>query len=57
MLVTPLDKINLAEKYIHAVHYVENKYQRESSVYDLTMEQYRKEKESFKQQAASALPG
>lgn len=48
MLVTPLDKINLVEKYIHAVHYVENKQQRESSVYDLTMAEYYKKKELFR---------
>ncbi len=47
MLVTPLDKINLAEKYIHAVHYVENKFQRDSAIYDLTIEQYLQKKESF----------
>ncbi len=46
MLITPLDKINLAERFIHSVHYVENKNQRDSSVFDLTMEEYYREKKS-----------
>ena len=48
MLVTPLDKISLAEKYIHAVHYVENKHQRDSSVYDLTIGEYQAQKAAFR---------
>lgn len=44
MLITPLDKINLAEKYIHSVHYAENKNKQNSAVYDLTMEEYYREK-------------
>ena len=54
MLVTPLDKINLAENYIHSVHYVENKHQRDSAVYDLTLEQYRTEKAAYRNEAAVA---
>jgi uncharacterized protein YPO0396 len=48
MLVTPLDKISLAEKYIHSVHYVENKHQRDSAVYDLTIEEYQAKKAAFR---------
>ncbi len=46
MLITPLDKINLAERYIHSVHYVENKNQHVSSVFNLTMAEYEKEKQN-----------
>jgi uncharacterized protein YPO0396 len=48
MVVTPLDKINLAEPYIHAVHYVENKEKRNSVVYDLPMKVYYAKKEEFR---------
>ncbi len=48
MVVTPLDKINLAEPYIHSVHYVENKEKRNSVVYDLPMKVYYEKKEAFK---------
>ncbi len=39
MVVTPLDKINLVERYIEAVHYVENK-NNKSCLYNLTFEEY-----------------
>lgn len=48
MVVTPLDKINIVEKYISTVHYVENKQRRNSAVYDLTMEEYYAKKEALK---------
>jgi uncharacterized protein YPO0396 len=51
LVVTPLDKINIAEPYIHAVHYVEIKNKKSSVLYNLTMEQYYEKKESFKQLA------
>jgi uncharacterized protein YPO0396 len=57
MLVTPLDKIHLAEKYIHTVHYVQNKYQRDSEVYDMSITEYYRRKEFFKQEAALHLAG
>ncbi len=39
MVVTPLDKINLVERYIEAVHYVENR-DNKSYLYNLTFEEY-----------------
>lgn len=49
LVVTPLDKINIAEPYIHAVHFVEIKNKKNSVVYNLTMEEYYEKKENFKQ--------
>jgi uncharacterized protein YPO0396 len=51
MVVTPLDKINIVEKYIHSVHYVENKNRRNSAIYDLTMQEYYEKKDALKQEA------
>jgi uncharacterized protein YPO0396 len=51
LVVTPLDKINIAEPYISAVHFVEIKNKKSSVLYNLTMEQYYEKKESFKQLA------
>ncbi len=48
LVVTPLDKINIAEPYIHAVHFVEIKNKKNSVLYNLTMEQYYEKKENFK---------
>ena len=42
MVVTPLDKINLAEPYIHTVHYVQNREKRNSEVFDVGVEVVRK---------------
>ena len=50
-MVTPLDKINIAEPYISAVHFVEIKNKKNSVVYNLTMDEYYEKKESFKQLA------
>jgi uncharacterized protein YPO0396 len=47
LVVTPLDKIHIAEPYIHACHYVENKNKKFSRVYDLSMEQYQLRKREF----------
>jgi uncharacterized protein YPO0396 len=47
LVVTPLDKIHIAEPYIHACHYVENRNKRNSVVYDLTIEQYHEKKKEF----------
>ena len=48
LIVTPLDKINIAEPYINAVHYVEIKNQKNSLLYNLTMDEYQEKKEAFK---------
>jgi uncharacterized protein YPO0396 len=53
MVVTPLDKINIVEKYIHSVHYVENKHRKNSAVYDLTMQEYYERKEALKHEAVN----
>jgi uncharacterized protein YPO0396 len=51
LVVTPLDKINIAEPYIHAVHFVEIKNKKSSILYNLTMDEYYERKEMFKQLA------
>ncbi|MEM9848105.1 MAG: SbcC/MukB-like Walker B domain-containing protein [Bacteroidota bacterium] len=47
MVVTPLDKINLAEPYIHSVHFVQNKQKKNSEIFDLPMEIYQEQKVAF----------
>lgn len=47
MVVTPLDKINLAEPYIHTIHYVENREKKNSFVFDMPMKVYYSKKEEF----------
>lgn len=49
LVVTPLDKINIAEPFINAVHFVEIKNKKESIVYNLPIEEYQARKEEFKQ--------
>ncbi|MFK7932764.1 MAG: ATP-binding protein [Saprospiraceae bacterium] len=49
MVITPLDKINLAEPYIRAVHFVQNKAKKESQVFDLPMEVYAEKKLAFRE--------
>ena len=49
MVVTPLDKINLAEPYIHAVHYVQNKEKKNSEVFDMPMDIYEQKKKDFRE--------
>lgn len=49
LVVTPLDKINIAEPYINTVHFVEIKNKKHSILYNLTMEEYYDRKEQFKQ--------
>lgn len=51
MVVTPFDKVNIVEPYIHSVHFVDIKDKRHSVVYNLTMEEYFERKEEFKQLA------
>ncbi|MBN2532534.1 MAG: AAA family ATPase [Spirochaetales bacterium] len=48
MLVTPLDKINLTENYIHSVHFVESGGGIRSNLYNLTLEEYKEKKNAFK---------
>jgi uncharacterized protein YPO0396 len=47
MVLTPLDKINVVEDYVRAVHYVENRDHKRSAVYNMTLEVYRKNKEEY----------
>ncbi|MCW3462833.1 ATP-binding protein [Chitinophaga nivalis] len=47
LVVTPLDKLNIAEPYIHACHFVSNKNKRDSVVYNFTMEEYHERKKEF----------
>jgi uncharacterized protein YPO0396 len=54
LVVTPLDKINIAEPYIHAVHFVEIKNKKNSILYNLTMDEYFERKEMFKQLAETS---
>jgi len=54
LVVTPLDKINIAEPYINAVHFVEIKNKKQSILYNLTMEEYQERKEEFKQIAQTS---
>ena len=54
LVVTPLDKINIAEPYIHAVHFVEIKNKKNSVLYNLTMDEYYERKEMFKQLAETS---
>jgi len=51
LIVTPLDKINIAEPFINAVHFVEIKNKNNSIVYNLTMEEYYEKKAEFQQLA------
>lgn len=51
LVVTPLDKLNIAEPYIHACHFVSNKNKRDSVVYNFTMEEYRDRKKEFESMA------
>ncbi|PQJ08924.1 hypothetical protein CJD36_021920 [Flavipsychrobacter stenotrophus] len=51
LIVTPLDKINIAEPFINAVHFVEIKNKSNSIVYNLTMDEYYEKKAEFQQLA------
>jgi uncharacterized protein YPO0396 len=52
MVVTPMDKIAVAEKFVSTVHYVQNKRDRESEVFDLTIQEYQKRKETFQKEVS-----
>lgn len=54
LVVTPLDKINIAEPFIRAVHFVEIRNKQHSMLYNMTMDEYRERKEEFKQLAVTA---
>jgi len=41
MVVTPLDKLHVVEQHISTIHFVENRSRRHSSVYDLSIHEYR----------------
>ena len=49
MVVTPLDKINLAEPYIETIHYVHNRAQKNSEVFDMTKGVYHAQKTAFQE--------
>lgn len=52
LIVTPLQKINIIEDYVSAVHYIHNPDGKNSMVRNLTIEQYREEKAAFAESAA-----
>lgn len=47
LVVTPLDKIHVAEPYIKSCHYVQNKNKINSEVFNLTIEEYFERKKEF----------
>lgn len=47
LVVTPLDKIYVAEEYISSCHYVEKQSTDRSRVYNLTMQQYNEQKRNW----------
>jgi len=51
LIVTPLQKIHVIEDYIRSVHFVHNEGGSNSVLRNLTLEEYRAEKEQFQQQA------
>jgi uncharacterized protein YPO0396 len=53
LIVTPLQKIHVIEDYIAAVHFVYNQDGRNSVVRNLTLEEYRAEKERYLQSAGA----
>jgi uncharacterized protein YPO0396 len=53
LVITPLDKIQVAEPYIHSCQYVQNKNKRNSEVFNLTMDQYFEKKKEFELEASS----
>lgn len=51
LIVTPLQKIHIIEDYIASVHYVHNEEGRNSVLRNLTVEEYRAEKQAYRQAA------
>lgn len=56
LIVTPLQKINVIENYIEAVHYVSNPSGQKSMVRNISKERYLQEKEAFLAQAKTTNP-
>jgi uncharacterized protein YPO0396 len=52
LIVTPLQKINIIEDYVSAVHYIHNPDGKNSMIRNLTIEQYREEKDAFAAESA-----
>jgi uncharacterized protein YPO0396 len=53
LIVTPLEKLHIVEPYISACHYVTNTEAGDNSkVYDLTMEEYHSQKQSWQESVA-----
>jgi uncharacterized protein YPO0396 len=52
LIVTPLQKINIIEDYVSAVHYIHNPDGKNSMIRNLTIEQYREEKAAFAAESA-----
>lgn len=50
LIVTPLQKIHVIEDYIRSVHYVHNEGGANSVLRNLTLEEYREEKERFRRE-------
>jgi len=47
LIVTPLQKINIIEDYINSVHFVHNEGGKRSVLKNLTVDEYREEKQAF----------
>lgn len=47
LIVTPMQKIHVIEKYIHSVHYVSNPSGNESQIRNLSIEEYKTEKQQY----------
>lgn len=56
LIVTPLQKINVIENYIEAVHYVSNPSGQKSMVRNISKQRYLQDKEQFLAKAKSANP-
>lgn len=54
-IVTPLQKVNVIENYVQRVHFAHNFNGMESQVRNLTLEQYRKERDAHDSRARSAI--
>jgi len=48
MVVTPLDKIHVVEEYVSVIHYVENKNKRNSDVVDMSIMEFKNQRNSRK---------
>lgn len=50
LIVTPMQKIHVIENYIHSVHYVSNPGGNESQIRNLSVEEYKTEKQQYNMQ-------